>query len=87
MRGVLERVQSERQAPAGLINDVLDLSKIEAGQLTLSLADYSIKDVVHSVFAAVEPLANEKKLALKIDAADQPAAWVAATSAASPRCC
>ena len=49
MRGVLERVQTNGKHLLGLINDVLDLSKIEAGQLTLSLADYSIKDVVHSV--------------------------------------
>jgi len=67
MHGVLERVQSNGRHLLGLINDVLDLSKIEAGQLTLSLADYSIKEVVHSVFAAVESLATEKKLALKVD--------------------
>src|SRR5215831_2082856 len=67
MRGVLDRVQSNGKHLLGLINDVLDLSKIEAGQLTLSLADYSIKDVVNSVFAAVESLANNKKIALKID--------------------
>jgi signal transduction histidine kinase len=67
MRGVLERVQRNGKHLLGLINDVLDLSKIEAGQLTLALADYSIKDVVHSVFVAVESLADEKKLALKID--------------------
>jgi len=50
-----------------LINDVLDLSKIEAGQLTLSLADYSVKDVVHNVFSSVESLAKNKKLALTIE--------------------
>ncbi|HWL92143.1 MAG TPA: HAMP domain-containing sensor histidine kinase, partial [Phycisphaerae bacterium] len=49
------------------INDVLDLSKIEAGQLSLSLADYSLSDVVHSVFTSVEPLANEKRLSLKVE--------------------
>jgi signal transduction histidine kinase len=67
MRGVLDRVQSNGKHLLGLINDVLDLSKIEAGQLVLSLTDYSIKEVVNSVFAAVESLANAKKLALTVE--------------------
>ena len=67
MRGVLERVQSNGKHLLGLINDVLDLSKIEAGQLTLSLEDYSIGDVVQNVVTLVEPLATEKSLALTVD--------------------
>ena len=46
---------------------MLDLSKIEAGQLTLDLGDYSLKDVVHTVVTAVEPLATSKSLALTAD--------------------
>jgi len=67
MRGVLTRIQSNGKHLLGLINDVLDLSKIEAGQLTLSLADYSVKDVVHNVFSSVESLAKNKKLTLTIE--------------------
>jgi signal transduction histidine kinase len=67
MRGVLERVQSNGRHLLGLINAVLDLSKIEAGQLTLSINDYSLKEVVQSVFVAVESLATTKRLALKVD--------------------
>jgi signal transduction histidine kinase len=67
MRTVLTRVQSNGKHLLGLINDVLDLSKIEAGQLSLSLADYSVKDIVHSVFSSVESLAKNKKLALNIE--------------------
>jgi PAS domain S-box-containing protein len=63
MRAVLERLQSNGRHLLGLINDVLDLSKIEAGQLTLSLNDYSLSDLVHGVVSAVEPLAAEKRLA------------------------
>jgi GAF domain-containing protein len=71
MRGVLQRIESNGRHLLGLINDVLDLSKIEAGQLTLSLADYSLKNVIQSVFGAVEPLAREKQIALKIDVAKE----------------
>jgi len=67
MRTVLKRIEGNGKHLLGLINDVLDLSKIEAGQLTLALADYSLGDVVRTVFSAVEPLAAEKKLAFKVE--------------------
>jgi GAF domain-containing protein len=67
MRTVLERVQTNGKHLLGLINDVLDLSKIEAGQLVLTIQDYSIKDIVQGVYSAVEPLASTKKLGFKIE--------------------
>jgi signal transduction histidine kinase len=67
MHGVLKRIEANGRHLLGLINDVLDLSKIEAGQLVLSLEDYSLTNVVQTVYSAVEPLAAEKKLAFKID--------------------
>jgi signal transduction histidine kinase len=66
---VLDRVQANGKHLLGLINDVLDLSKIEAGQLTLALNDYSLGDVVNGVVAAVEPLAAEKRLTFQADVA------------------
>jgi signal transduction histidine kinase len=63
---VLERVEQSGRHLLSLINDVLDVSKIEAGQLVLSLAEYSMKEVIHMVVTAVEALAEEKKLALKV---------------------
>jgi GAF domain-containing protein len=68
-RAVLDRLQANGRHLLGLINDVLDLSKIEAGQLALSLDDYSLSDVVHGVVSAVEPLAAEKRLAFKAEVA------------------
>ncbi len=67
MRATLERVQRNGKHLLGLINDVLDLSKIEAGQLTLSLSDYSIRQVVHDVYGAVELLAANKHIGLKVE--------------------
>ncbi|MFL4976032.1 MAG: GAF domain-containing protein [Microvirga sp.] len=60
----LERVQANGRHLLGLINDVLDLSKIEAGQLTLALDDYSIGQVVQTVLSGTESLAKAKGLAL-----------------------
>jgi signal transduction histidine kinase len=64
LREVLERVQGSGRHLLGLINDVLDLSKIEAGQLTLATNDYSFHDVVQAVISGVESLAAEKQLRL-----------------------
>jgi GAF domain-containing protein len=73
LQAVLKRVESNGKHLLGLINAVLDLSKIEAGQLILDLADYSLGDVVQTVCTAVEALAADKKLALKAEiAADLP---------------
>jgi signal transduction histidine kinase len=65
IREVLDRVQSNGRHLLGLINDVLDLSKIEAGRLALSLNEYSIKEVVHTVVSATEAVASEKNLTLR----------------------
>lgn len=58
------RVQANGHHLLGLINDVLDLSKIEAGQLTLALEEYSVGQIIRSTVTAVEPLARAKGLML-----------------------
>ena len=63
---VLERVEKNGRHLLNLINDVLDLSKIEAGRLTLSLNEYSMQDIIQTVFTSVEALAAEKNLDLNV---------------------
>jgi signal transduction histidine kinase len=64
---VLERVDRNGRHLLTLINDVLDISKMEAGQLSLSFNDYSMQEIVGNVIAAVESLGDEKNLPLKAD--------------------
>jgi signal transduction histidine kinase len=71
MMGVLKRLESNGKHLLGLINDVLDLSKIEAGQLVLELSDYSVQDIAQTVRSTLEPLAADKKLAFKLEVAPQ----------------
>lgn len=66
IREVLERLDKNGRHLLNLINDVLDLSKIEAGQLVLSLDEYSMEDVIQTVITSVEALAAEKNLKLKV---------------------
>jgi signal transduction histidine kinase len=56
MLGVLKRLESNGRHLLGLINDVLDLSKTEAGQLVLELSDYCIQDIAQTVRSTLEPL-------------------------------
>jgi signal transduction histidine kinase len=67
MHGILKRLEANGKHLLGLINDVLDLSKIEAGQLVLELSDYSVQDIAQTVRSTLEPLASDKKLAFKVE--------------------
>jgi signal transduction histidine kinase len=66
-RQVVERVQANGSHLLALINDVLDLSKIEAGELVLTIAPFDLGDVVRDVVAVIEPLARAKNLALSAE--------------------
>ena len=65
----LERVQTSGRHLLGLINDVLDLSKMEAGQLVLAPQEYALADVIQTVHTAVESLASEKGIGLRTEVA------------------
>jgi signal transduction histidine kinase/CheY-like chemotaxis protein len=65
----LEQIHSSGKHLLGLINDILDLSKIEAGQMELRLQMVSVADVVGQVAGTVEPLAAKKQIHLEFEAA------------------
>jgi signal transduction histidine kinase/uncharacterized protein YdeI (YjbR/CyaY-like superfamily) len=71
MLGILQRLEANGRHLLGLINDVLDLSKIEAGQLVLELSDYCIQDIARTVRSTLEPLAADKRLGFKVEVAPQ----------------
>jgi len=58
----LTDIQTNGKHLLRLINDVLDLSKIEAGRMDLVLAEYSVQDIVETVRASLQSLALEKGL-------------------------
>jgi signal transduction histidine kinase len=64
MQEPLEDIQKSGKHLLRLINNVLDLAKIEAGRMELALADYSVQDTVDSVRSTLRPLAEAKGLDL-----------------------
>ena len=62
----LNRVRSNTQHLAGLINDLLDLSKIEEGKIELQAARVSLGGLVHEVMETLKPIAAEKPIELDV---------------------
>ena len=62
MQEPLADIQASGKHLLRLINNVLDLAKIEAGRMELALSDYSVHDIVESVRSTLRPLAAEKGL-------------------------
>ena len=61
----LQQIHSSGKHLLGLINDILDLSKIEAGQMELRLVKMSISDMAGQVLSIIEPLAAQKEIRLE----------------------
>ena len=66
----LNQIMTSGKHLLGLINDILDLSKVEAGQMELRLATVSVPEVVEQVVRTVEPLTAKKSIELTASLTD-----------------
>ena len=71
----LDKIDSAGQHLLAVINDILDLSKIEAGQVRLEQADFPLASVMDGVLSIVADAARRKGLQLQVDIGDAPA-WL-----------
>jgi signal transduction histidine kinase len=70
MKPPLAQTQASGKHLLSLINNVLDLAKIEANRMELALAAFVVQDLVAAVRATLEPLAREKGLEFVASAPD-----------------
>jgi signal transduction histidine kinase len=61
----VRNIQSSGDRLLNLINDILDLAKIEAGKLQVRLSEFSIYDVCEGLLAMFRPLAEKKNIDLR----------------------
>jgi len=75
-REKLGRVDSNSRHLLALINDLLDISRIEAGKMPLHLERFDLRELIEEVRSELEPLIDSSGLELRLDvAADLPPAY------------
>jgi PAS domain S-box-containing protein len=72
-REYLVMVKSSGDSLLSLLNDILDLSKIEAGKLELEISDFSIEDCIEKALLPVSPLVQKKPIELAWNVVGVPA--------------
>ena len=60
----LDTIKTSSHNLLTIINDILDLSKLEAGKLVLEQSLFSLRQCIHTAIALLAPMAHEKKLEL-----------------------
>ena len=65
----LSQIHSSGKHLLGLINDILDLAKVEAGQMELRLQEVPVEPSIAQALALVEPLAAQKRITIHANAA------------------
>lgn len=59
-----------------LVNDILDMSKIEAGRMEFETVPFNLRQLIVSLEGQYHPLAEQKKLAFQVVVTDNVPAWV-----------
>lgn len=67
----LGMVQNSSRHLLSLINDVLDISKIEAGQLELSITPFDLRASLEKVLTLIAPIAQQKKISLRMELGEE----------------
>jgi two-component system sensor histidine kinase/response regulator len=68
----LDKIDAAGRHLISLINDILDLAKIDAGKITLEQRDFRLADLLHSLDALIGSTIRAKGLSLRIDLAGLP---------------
>lgn len=75
-RGKLAILRASGETLRQVVNDILDLSKIESGAMPLERVSYSIRDLATQCAALFEPQVREKGLDLSLSIADDVPPWL-----------
>jgi signal transduction histidine kinase/CheY-like chemotaxis protein len=65
-RARLQTIRQSGEALLAILNDILDLSKIEAGKLELESIEFDLEEIARDVHSSFKPLASQKGLEFKL---------------------